>query len=468
MNKFLRGLTVKKELDIPLIGVWSRTYGFDHNLSFQKLHQDPDKHGAIIVRDTKIFLGSDDEFSHLSLSSAITQQNKWFQKQQITERVVVPEPYAIMEFVSYNTNINKHDKLSKTSINNLEKYSTYREQGINQSGKKIKIVRVDGTCKHIRTNEDKDYKKGDRVSIQTGQYFVKDHLANAVEEGYEGVWIIASQYCQRSFTVGNIYIVMLSYDAGAGGRTNQCISRLASPLAGKDAGLVISNSFNGTRDEKIDLMLNTMIVSRQLKTGQDYLDAGKEVKRGLSIFSMNDNGTAIQWEMDEYLYRLATQKTSHGALVVKSITTSVINSGLAEEFKLAKGIKSKSSKKLDSTFDSDNNNNNIPSSGNKLPKKEENAIKCAVQNLVENAHLIQAMGACRQGRISIKKSVKNIVNLVDLTTEFMLQFNLKPEYLYILIDQNKRVEQELETMVGLNIKSSINRKNDKLNTLDWS
>ena len=77
MNTFLKGLTVKKELDIPLIGVWSRTYGFDHNLSFQKLHQDPDKHGAIIVRDTNIFLGSDDEFSHLSLNSAISQQNKW-------------------------------------------------------------------------------------------------------------------------------------------------------------------------------------------------------------------------------------------------------------------------------------------------------------------------------------------------------------------------------------------------------
>ena len=466
MNPFLKGLTVKKELDIPLIGVWSRTYGFDHNLSFQKLHQDPDKHGAIIVRDTKIFLGADDEFSHLSLSSAIAQQNKWFQKQGIVERVIVPESYAIMEFVSYNTNINKHDKLSKTSINNLAKYALYREQGINQSGKKIKVVRVDGTCKHIRSNEDKDYKRGDRVSIQTSQYFVKDHLASALEEGYEGVWIIASQYCQRSFTVGSIYIVMLSYDAGGGGRTNQCISRLASPLAGKDAGLVISNSFNGARDEKIDLMLNTMIVSRQSKTGQSYLDAGKEVKRGLSIFSMNDNGTAIQWEMDEYLYRLATQKTSHGALVVKSITSSVINSGLAEEFKLAKGIKSSSSKKLDKTFDSDGNN--LPSLGNKLPKKEENAIRDAVQNLVENAHLIQAMGSCKQGRISIKKSVKNIVNLVDLTSEFMLQFNLKPEYLYILIDQDKKVEQELETMVGLNITSSINRKNDKLNNLDWS
>jgi hypothetical protein len=78
------------------------------------------------------------------------------------------------------------------------------------------------------------------------------------------------------------------------------------------------------------------------------------------------------------------------------------------------------------------------------------------------------MGSCKQGRISIKNSVKNIVNLIDLTSEFMLQFNLKPEYLYILIDQDKKVEQELETMVGLNITSSINRKNDKLNNLDWS
>ena len=52
MNTFLTNLTVKKELDIPLLGVWSRTLDDDHNLSFQKIAQDPDKHSGIIVRDT--------------------------------------------------------------------------------------------------------------------------------------------------------------------------------------------------------------------------------------------------------------------------------------------------------------------------------------------------------------------------------------------------------------------------------
>jgi hypothetical protein len=468
MNIFLTNLTVKKELDIPLVGVWSRTFGEDHNLSFQKIAQDPDKHSGIIVRDTTVLLGGDDNFAHLSLENAINQQNKWFSKHSIIERVLPPEPFALIEFVSYNTNINKHDSLSKVSINKLEKYCSYREQGITQSGRKIKVIRVDGTCKHIRTNSEKEYTKGEKVTIQTSQYYVKDQLEKAIDDEYEGVWIIASQFCQRSFTVGNIYVVMLSYDGGDAGRTAQCISRLASPFKNKNAGLVISNSFNSTRDEKIDLMLLNMISSRRKKTGIGFLEAGKEVKRGFSIFALNDNGTAVQWEMDEYLYRLATQKTSHEALAIRTITNAVINSGLAEAFKNAQGSKGKTATKLDKTFVDEDS----PSAGfgnkTKLPKKEENAIKNAIQNIVEKSHLICAMGSVGKGRIGIKQSVKNIIKDLDRREEFMLQFKLDPENLYSLLDTDSTVEQSLDTMIGVNVVSSIKRKNEKLNEVIWN
>jgi hypothetical protein len=117
----------------------------------------------------------------------------------------------------------------------------------------------------------------------------------------------------------------------------------------------------------------------------------------------------------------------------------------------------------DSTSTHNTNSNKTP-----VSTKEENSVKNAVQNLVENAHIIQAMGARRQGRISIKTSVKNIVDYIDLTEEFMLQFNLKPECLYKLIVKETKVEQALETMVGLNVNSTTKRKNDKLKEMKWN
>jgi hypothetical protein len=473
MNLFIKNLTVKKTLDVPLVGVWSRTIQGEHDLTWQKIAQDPDKHGAIIVRDTLILMGADDKYSHLSLDVAVSQQNKWFAKQGIPERVVAPRPFAMIEFVSYNTNIRKKSKLSKVSINNLEKFASYREQGINQSGKKIKVIRVDGTCKHIRTNTLKGYNKGDRVTIQTGQYYVIDHLTQALDEGYDGVWIISSQYCQRSFTVGKIYIVMLSYDKGDAGRTAQCGSRLASPDKDKDAGLIISNSFDNTRDEKIDLMLNNMAVSRQKKTGLGFHEAVKEVKRGFSIFSLNENGTAIQWEVDEYLYRLATQRTSQEALAVRTITNSIVNAGLVDMFKNAHKATVSSSMPLDNTYlpeeDEDEDNNKPKSPVRKTTKKEENELKKAVQNIVGKSHIICAMGSSEEVvRIGIKQSVQNIINNVDSKEEFMLQFNLDPIYLYDLLDIDSRVEQELDTMVGLNIITTQRRQTEALNEVVWN
>jgi hypothetical protein len=211
-----------------------------------------------------------------------------------------------------------------------------------------------------------------------------------------------------------------------------------------------------------------MIASRQKKTGVGFLEAGKEVKRGFSIFALNDNGTAVQWEMDDYLYRLATQKTSHEALAIRTITNAVINSGLSDAFKNAQGSKGTPATKLDKTFVDEDSLSAAARNKNKLPKKEENTIKNAIQNIVEKSHLICAMGSIGNGRIGIKHSVKNILDTIDRREEFMLQFKLDPENLYSLLDTDSTVEQSLDTMIGVNVISSIKRKNEKLNKVIWN
>lgn len=453
-NHFLKGLTYKVDLDIPEIGVWQRTIPAEHDMSFQKLCMGPDKHSGIIVRDTMVLLGADDEHAHLSLENAINAQNDWFELHDKINQVVTPDNFAIVEFLPYNTNINKLGKLSKVATNNLKKYAEYRQQGVDKSGRKIKVINVDGTCKHIRTNIKKGYKEGDRVSIQTAEYYVKDHLRVAKEQGYEGVWICASQYCQRSFTIGQCYIVMLSYDSGAEGGTAQRTSRLASPLVGKDAGLVISNSFDPTRDDKVDAMLMNRTTGRMRRTGEDFDTAGRIVKRGFSIFSLNDNGDPMQWEWDEYLYRITVNKNGFNAGVAREFTSAILESGLEDNFR--DGVKKKGSKgdTLDKTFLDDNKNNSSNKKGKSNPTvKETQTLLNVARNIVDKVHIAYYIGK-KADTDSLIDSLRNTLYYTNLTEEFELQFGVEPSYVLDIIENNDTLQELTSRALYANINAS--------------
>lgn len=461
-NHFLKGLTYKVDLDIPEIGVWQRTIPAEHDMSWQKLCMSPDKHSGIIVRDTMVLLGVDDEHAHLSLENAINAQNEWFDLHDKINQVVTPDNFAIVEFLPYNTNINKTGKLSKVSTNNLKKYADYRQQGVDKSGRKIKVINVDGTCKHIRTNTKKDYKAGDPVKNQTAEYYVKDHLRVAKEEGYEGVWICASQYCQRSFTIGQCYIVMLSYDSGAEGGTAQRTSRLASPLAGKDAGLVISNSFDPTRDDKVDMMLESRTIARIKRTGEDYDTAGRIVKRGLSIFSLNGNGDPMQWEWDEYLYRITTNKNGYNASVARELARVILNKGYEEQFKQGVGKKGSKGDKLDSTFLDDDSNEKTNKKGKPdLTKKEAQTMLNVARNIVDRIDIAYYIGN-KKDTDSLIDSLRNTMYYTELTEEFILQFGVDPGYVLDIIESEPVLQQLTSKALYANIIASKKYEDEQL------
>lgn len=453
-NYFLKGLTYKVNLNIPEIGVWQRTIPAEHDMSWQKLCMSPDKHSGIIVRDTMVLLGADDEHAHLSLVNAINAQNDWFIEAGKPQRVITPENFAVVEFLPHNTNINKLGKLSKVATNNLKNYAEYRQQGVNKSGRKIKVINIDGTCTHIRTNIKKGYKEGDRVSIQTAEYYVKDHLSVAKEQGYEGVWICASQYAQRSFTIGQCYIVMLSYDSGAEGGTAQRTSRLASPLAGKDAGLVISNSFDPIRDDKVDAMLINRTTSRMRRTCEDFDTAGRIVKRGFSIFSLNDNGDPVQWEWDEYLYRITINKHGFNAGVAREFTSAILESGLEDNFR--NGVKKKGTKgdKLDKTFLDDNKDNNSNKKGtSNSTMKETQTLLNVARNIVDKVHIAYYIGK-RDDTDSLIDSLRNTLYYTNLTEEFELQFGVEPSYVLDIIENNDVLQGLTSRSLYANINAS--------------
>lgn len=453
-SHLLKGLTYKLELDIPEIGVWQRTIPAEHDMAWQKIAQSPEKHSGITVRDTMVLLGADDDHAHLSLDSAIIAQNNWFIAMGKPQRVVTPDNFAIVEFLPHNTPINGKNG------NCLEKYAKYRQQGVETSGRKIKVINVDGTAKHIRTNTKKGYNEGDRVVIENAEHFVKDHLRNAKAEGYEGVWICASQYAQRSFTIGQCYIVMLSYDSGAESGTAQRTSRLASSLAGKDAGLVISNSFDSIRDDKVDAMLFNRTTSRMRRTGENFDTAGKIVKRGFSIFSLNDNGDPMQWEWDEYLYRITVNKNGFNAGVAREFTSAIIESGLEDSFH--NGVKKKGSvgEKLDSTFLGDNKDKKSNKKGKSNPTvKETQTLLNVARNIVEKIHIAYYIGK-KDDTNSLIDSLRNTLYYTDLTEEFELQFGVEPSYVLDIIENNNTLQELTSKALYANIIASKKYEDD--------
>lgn len=452
-DNFSQNVIAKCELDVPEIACLSRVIEDNHTLSFQKILKDPDKHQGIIVKDTVVFLGADDNYPHLSLENAIKIQNEWFEDNKPECKIELPKTVALLEFVPSNTNIRKKGKLSKGAINLLEKYAGYRQQGCDKAGRKIKVVSVDGTCKHIRTNVRKKYKQGQRVTTETAEYYVKDHLEVAQKEGYEGVWIVASVFCQRSFTVGETYIVMLSYDGGHENGTVQKASRISSPYRGKTAGLIISNSFNPARDEKIDSMLVNRTIARQNRTGDSFANAGRKVKRGLSIFSIDDNGDGVQWEWDEYMSRLAKQKDmpSFRNNIVRALLEEFKNAG--KDMILMQGVRDKGHTakiRLDPTYTPDEDESKIKREARQHKnKKDSDYVKMQVlKHFVKNIDLIHDMGTDDP-----KKCIVDVLSVVNNTgkirEEFIKQFGIDPTYFYDVYNNNPNIQKLTEFLISV-------------------
>lgn len=467
---FKQHITVKQGLDIPEIGVLSRVIEEDHNMSFQKLIKGIEKHSAVVVKDTEIFLGSDDRFSHLSLENAIKIQNEWFEEKGKDCRIVLPNPFALVEFVPSNTNIRKTGKLSKGSANLLKKYAEARQQGCTKSGRKIKVISVDGTCTHIRTNIKKNYSKGEKVTTETSEYYVKDHLKEAQQEGYEGVWIVASIFCQRSFTVGPVYIVMLSYDGGDENGTAQRSSRLSSPYPNKTAGLIVSNSFNSHRDDKIDSMMSSRAISRAKRTGDNFSNAGRKVKRGFSIFSVDNNGDGIQWEWDEYLERIAKQKHSLDNSIVRELLTAFKQHN--KDSILMEGVRTPShvaKTNLDNTYVPDNETRNKKSQARSHQNKADSDLvkQQVLKHFVRNLDLIHNIGTDKQDTC-IVDVLDMIKNNQDQREEFKKQFGIDCDHFYEVYKNDIHIQELTDCLCSSIIHGRVKEKQRKIEQYNFN
>lgn len=446
-GEFWNGVNAKDNLnEIPELSFFQRTVLAETDMTFSKLLSDPKQYKGVIHRDSLILAGADDEFSHLSIDNVVDKATRELAKMS---KPAEHELIDVIEFVGYTT-----------TLENLNAYASFRQQGFDSAKFKCLVVPIHGGMKHIRDSKLLDeegnpiYKKGQGVDTETSEHYAKDMKDYAEKEGYDRIWIIASGMCQRSFGVGSLSVELLSFDKGESGGVNQRISRLGSPYLGKSAGLVISNSFANERDEKIQMLLYKMAKSRASRTGEDLHKAMRDVKLSLSIFKLGEDGRAIQYEIDEYLAELAKNKTGIRANVCKTLTRVIteMDASTIEAFKQGTTGNGKPQTKLDSTF-YDKKSVTKGMSQTVPGQKDVNEVLKVVENLVNNAHLIDALGQSTGSRIGFIQSVKNICLDEALTQEFVAEFKLTPNLFYAIITTNRDIELDIETTLSLNLKS---------------
>lgn len=441
-NKWLDNVAVREQLgELPEMSFYQRTVEGDTDTTYQKLCSDPYQHEAIIRRDSLILSGADEEFTHLSLSNVVQKASIELRKMHNT---AVHELLDVIEFLPYNTGV---------ANGAIDKYGEIRQKAFNSVSFGYKVVVVHGEKKHV-ANREGMYIRGQSVKIENAEHYVKDIKAQALEEGYKGVWVIASSMAQRSFSIGSISVIMLSFDKGDAGGINQRLSRGSTPFDGKSASLVISNSFAKERDDKIVMTLQKMAKARAARTSEDIFTALKEVKLATSMFRIGNNGRSIQYDVDEYLAELALNKSGVEHNIARSLTKQIIASNLAERFKEGrKGARNRWQNKLDKTF-FDNEDDTKRKTGDRKSKNEISPILAVVQNLIDNAHLIDSLGQPSENRVGFVKSVHNICFDEEKRSSFEGEFLIDPNVFYAVLIEQKDIELDIETHLSLSLQEA--------------
>lgn len=154
---------------------------------------------------------------------------------------------------------------------------------------------------------------GDKVKGKDSEDYIKRTLRQAKKEG-KHVWVLASQMCQRSFSIPEINTVLLSYDNGDKGATIQKMSRAMTSGNNKSIAHVVSLSIDGNRDEKISTIVMETAKKDADETDGDIVESVKKVLRTLPIFQMVD-GDVEAIDTDAYAKELFASSNAHRLVV---------------------------------------------------------------------------------------------------------------------------------------------------------
>lgn len=205
-------------------------------------------------------------------------------------------------------------------------------------------------------------------------------------------------------------------------------------------------------------MLMSRTTSRMHRSGEDFDTAGRIVKRGFSIFSLNDNGDPVQWEWDEYLYRITINKNGFNAGVAREFAFAILESGQENIFRNGNKKKGNTKEELDKTFlTSLKPNDNSKKAATKTESNDQQTLLNVARNIVDKIHIAYFIGK-KKSTDNLLDSLQNAIYFKELSEEFVLQFGIEPEHILQLIRENSILQELTSRSLYANINAS--KKNE--------
>jgi hypothetical protein len=174
---------------------------------------------------------------------------------------------------------------------------------VSGSAKNEQVDKLGTILSGILTDWDVKVVNGGHTSNAKAEADVKQWIEIAKDQGKRGVWLLSTNMATRSFSVSDINVVLLAYDAGDSAATVQKISRALTPGGGKSTGHIVSLSLVSGRDDKTDAIVLESAEKVAETQDVDLEEAIRRVYRTMPIFTIDD-GYSVQLEVSDYLNKV--------------------------------------------------------------------------------------------------------------------------------------------------------------------
>ena len=270
---------------------------------------------------------------------------------------------------------------------------------------------------------------GDEIKGEDAEQFVKDKIRIAEVQG-KHVWIIACNMCQRSFSIPEINVVLLTYDKGDIGATVQKMSRALTAGDSTKIGHIISMSIDGNRDDKVTPMILDAAKEVADREGVDIVTGLRKVMKSLYIFQMGNDGYNFQLEPDDYCKEIFSSSNSH-QLITTTANFTIDNDGYEILRNCTNVIKKLEKNKVDPAFELGKTF---------LTKKDRNPSTRSKDEIAE-----------------MRKTLRNIVDRIDYCVRQISKVERKINYTqFISILEQKRYVSEIIGIDSSELQTLVN------------
>ena len=155
---------------------------------------------------------------------------------------------------------------------------------------------------------------GSVTKQEEAEDYVKRLLRQAKKEG-KRLWLIADHMCQRSFSIPEINVVLLTYDGGQIGASIQKMSRGATPGKDKSKTYIFTVSIDGNRDELVSRIILETAAKVSDKNEEDMVKSTKKVLRTFNVFANDEDNDPVPVKVDEFARQIFSSSTAHRVAV---------------------------------------------------------------------------------------------------------------------------------------------------------